>query len=90
MSKVISDVPFQLIIPNLLSIPVYLFTGQYRRDEWRLYYFIVIAILIAFNASCQGLLISAWLMKYPTACVFIGCCTGFPLMLFSGFNKYEK
>jgi hypothetical protein len=26
-------------------------------------------------------------MKYPTAAVFIGCCAGFPLMLFSGFIK---
>jgi hypothetical protein len=87
MSKVLCEIPFQLLIPNLFSIPVYIMTGQNDSEEWRLHYFCVILILVAFNSSAMGLMVSAWLMKYPTAAAFIGCCAGFPLMLFSGFIK---
>lgn len=84
MSKVLSDIPFQLLIPNLFSITAYILTDQYKRDEWRLYYFMTVTILMALNSSALGLAVSTWLMKYPTAAFFIGCCTMFPMWLFSG------
>jgi len=84
MSKVLCDIPFQLTIPNIVSIPVYIMTGQNYKEEWRLYHFMGIAILIALTASSQGLMISAWLMKYPGPAAFIGTVSGFPMFLFSG------
>jgi hypothetical protein len=84
MSKVICDLPIQLSIPNLFSVITYIMTGQYHEDEWRLYYFEMICILIALSANSQGLMISALFMKKPTAAVLFGCFTATPMSLFSG------
>ncbi len=87
MSKVISDLPFQLIIPNLCPFTFYYMTGQYNEDLWRVYYFALIFVLISLNSSSLGLTISAWLVDYPTAAAFIGCCSLFPMLLFTGSSK---
>ena len=84
-ASVLVDIFLQLTIPNIMSVPTFIFTGQDWEEEWRLYYFIVICILIALTTSSMGLLVSAYLMNYPTAAVFIGSIMGFPLLLFSGF-----
>ena len=84
LAQVIVDLVFQITIPNLVSIPIYIGTGQYDREEWRLYYFIPINILLALTSSSMGLIVSVFLMNYPTAAVFIGANFGFILILFSG------
>jgi hypothetical protein len=87
MSKVICDLPIQLSIPNLFSVMTYMMTGQYHEDEWRLYYFEMICILIALSANSQGLMISAFFMKEPTAAVLFGSFTATPMTLFSGIIR---
>ncbi|XP_054157562.1 ATP-binding cassette sub-family G member 1-like [Oppia nitens] len=84
MSKALSDIPFQIVLPNLGSIPVYYLTGQYSADWWRIYTFALIFILISFNASAHGFLISAILPDNPLACAFIGLLSIIPMMLLSG------
>lgn len=83
-AQVAVDVFFQLTIPNLVSVPSYLWTGQYIEEEWRFYYFIVICLLLALTSSSMGLIVSVLLMNYPTAAVFVGSNIGFVLYLFSG------
>jgi hypothetical protein len=87
MSKVICDLPIELSIPNLFSVMTFIMTGQYHEDEWRLYYFEMICILIALSANSQGLMISALFMKEPTAAVLFGCFTVTPMTLFSGIIR---
>lgn len=84
MSKVLSDIPFQLILPNLGSIPVYYLTGQYRQDLWRVFMFALIFILMSFNANAQGFLISIIFSAHPLACAFIGLLSVIPMLLLSG------
>lgn len=83
LANVLVDAIFQITIPNLVSVPAYLWTGQYEED-WRFYHFLVICILLALTSSSMGLIVSVWLMNYPTAAVFIGSNFGFVLYLFSG------
>ncbi|CAG2100166.1 unnamed protein product, partial [Medioppia subpectinata] len=83
-SKVLSDIPFTLLLPHLASVPVYLWTGQYMADVWRLYNFIFIFMLITFNSSALGFLIGASLSNHPGAIAFIGMLSLVPLILLSG------
>ncbi|XP_054157514.1 ATP-binding cassette sub-family G member 4-like [Oppia nitens] len=88
MGRVIVDTFWQFIIPLIFVIPCYVWTGQYWDEDnqrWRLYYFIVICLLIALTSSSMGFVWSAWLMESPTAAAFLGVMMGFPLFLFSGF-----
>ena len=87
MSKVLSDIPFQLILPNLGSIPVYYMTGQYSEQIWRVFGFALIFILVSFNGSAQGFLISVLLAENPLACAFIAILTIIPMSLLSGNEK---
>jgi hypothetical protein len=64
-------------------------TGQYDEDLWRVYYFALIFILISLNSSSLGLTISAWLVDYPTAAAFIGCCSVFPMLIYTGSFKLK-
>ncbi|CAG2176624.1 unnamed protein product, partial [Oppiella nova] len=84
MSKVLSDIPFQLILPNLGGLPVYYLTGQYMGEWWRIYGFQLIFILVSINASAQGFLISAIIPESPLACAFIGLISLIPMCLLSG------
>ncbi|CAG2112166.1 unnamed protein product [Medioppia subpectinata] len=83
-SKVLSDIPFTLLLPHLVSIPVYLWTGQYMANIWRLYNFMFIFMLITFNSSALGLLIGASLSNHPGAIAFFGMLSFVPITLLSG------
>lgn len=84
VSKIIADIPFQLTIPNLMSVTAYYFTGQ-PNDYERVLYFCGINILIAIASQSMGLVFGALLMEYPPVAAFLGTCMGFPLFLFGGF-----
>ncbi|CAG2101883.1 unnamed protein product [Medioppia subpectinata] len=86
MAKVIVDTFWQLTIPLIIIIPSFVYTGQYYETErWRLYYFIGICLLLALSSTSMGLIVSAYLMDYPSVASFIGIIMAFPLVLFSGF-----
>ena len=89
MSKVLSDMPFSLVLPNLASIPIYLMTGQYLEQMWRLFNYAFIYILITLNSSAIGFLLGALLSDYPTAIAFLGVLSFFPLIILSG-NHQEQ
>ena len=88
MSKILSDLPFQLILPNLGSIPVYYLTGQYSQDCWRVIVFAMIFILMSLNASAHGFLLSVIFSDNPLACAFIGLLSVIPMILLSGTYQY--
>ena len=84
MSKVLSDFPFSVLLPNLASIQIYLLTGQYLGQMWRLWNFVSIYILISLNSSAVGFLIGSLLSDYPSAIAFIGMLSLVPFILLSG------
>lgn len=88
MSKVLSDLPFSLLLPNIASIPLYLMTGQYSAQLWRIFNFAFIYLLININSSALGFMLGALLSEYPTAIAFIGLLSIVPLILLSGINTF--
>lgn len=84
MSKILSDLPFSLVLPNLSSIPLYFLTGQYSAQLWRVFNFCLTFILISLNSGALGFMLGALLSDYPTAIPFIGLLSIVPLFLLSG------
>ncbi|CAG2105224.1 unnamed protein product, partial [Medioppia subpectinata] len=84
LSKIIVDIPFQILMPSLGSFYVYYMTGQYMHPIWRMYTFAVILILISLTASAQGFLFSALFPRNPEVAATLGLTIIIPMMLFSG------
>ena len=87
MAFCLVDIVLHLTLTNLLSVPAFVFTGQYWEQEWRLYCFILICILVAVTSTSLGLFVSAFALKSPTSGVLIGCFVSFLLMLYSGYSE---
>lgn len=88
MSKIISDIPFTLLLPNLGSFLIYYLTGQYFNPIWRVFNFAFIFLMVSFNSSALGFLIGASFSEYRTAIAFLGLISLVPMMLLSGNSMY--
>ena len=84
IAKVLSDIPFNLILPNLASFMAYLMTGQPTDPTFRPFDFAMIFILLTFNSSALGFLIGALLAEHPMAIGFLGMLSLVPLITLSG------
>ncbi|XP_069686844.1 ATP-binding cassette sub-family G member 1-like isoform X1 [Periplaneta americana] len=83
ISKLISDIPLQMICPTLLVITGYFTTGQ-PTDGLRLLQFWTVCLLISVVGHHFGLTIGALISSLEMG-VFLICISAFILMIFSGF-----
>ena len=87
VSKVVTDLAYNLTLPNLASLAIFFLTGQYWEVYWRIFSFSFIFVLVTLNASSLGLTIGSSLVDYPTAIAFVGILSLVPCILLSGTFK---
>lgn len=83
LSKTLSELPFQLVLPTMFSGPFYALSSQ-PRQLWRAANFVGFNVMTTLSAQSIGYVMGACFMENITTALFFGPLTIFPAITLSG------